>query len=350
MDTTLLESRRKEILGAIISAYLETGQPVSSKYLCQHYKLRLSSATVRNAMGDLEENGLITHPHTSAGRIPTDKGYEYYIQALLSERQPESIAEWLFYQEQIKDLVNLEEVMHRATQILAELTHHPAMATTPAWGESTVKHFELVPLGLDQALMVITTYSGMLKNFVLSLSEETSKRQLEQLNNFLNNELGGMSLSDLENFLNRRLLTVEDSLFYLFKEAREIIRKTYFKILEEEVFFEGRHYLFEQADFLKTHKLKEVVQFLEDKEKILQILQVDLENRKDKINVRIGKKGLGELLQDLSLVSSSYQVKNLGQGSLAVLGPKRMAYPKVISAVESMSKAVTLALGELCKE
>ncbi len=344
MNVTYSDERRSKILIAVIEDYIDTASPVGSQAICEKYHFGVSSATVRNIMGELEAAGLITHPHTSAGRIPTDRGYRYYVNALhdllpLDRGQLEQIHEALAAPD-----ADVERILDRAARLMAELTHQAAVALYPVLKRSVFKRLEVVPLDARRLLCVLMTTQGLVRSIAIEVDEPVTADELAALVRFLNNELAGMALDEVEAFLQRRILTQTDSFFYLFKRALHILHTALEVDRQEQFRLEGASYVLAQPEFHDTRKTQVLLQMLEAKDELVMLLQDDL--ARDGVTVRIGREMHPAAMEECSLVTAPYKVRGQAVGGLGILGPRRMEYPRLMATVDCVARRV----GELLNQ
>lgn len=344
MNVNDLEERRNRILLAVIEDYIGTACPVGSQAICEKYRLKVSSATVRNILAALEVEGLIMQPHTSAGRIPTDRGYRYYVNALrdmspLDANQVQRIDEWLAASD-----MDAAVMLDRAARLMAEVTHQAAIALYPVLRRNVFKRLEVIPLDGRRLLCVLVTMQGLVRSIVVEVDEPVTAEELHALLRFLNAELSGMALDAVEEFLQRRILVQSDSFFYLLKRALQILHLALEAQQQEQLRLEGASYVLAQPEFHDADKTRLLLRFLEAKEELIALLEEDL--LREGVVVRIGQETRRAAMADCSMVSSSYKVGDRVVGGIAILGPKRMAYPRVMATVDYVARRV----GELLSQ
>ena len=335
MFVTDLESRRNKIVELIIEVYIETGIPVSSRTISNKFRLGLSPATIRNVMADLEEAGLITHPHTSAGRIPTERGYRFYVNKLMQAKQL-TINE----KNRIKlefEVLNkeLEEVISKASRILSLISSQTGIILFPCLRESAFSRLELLPVEHRQILVVLLTKSGITKDFVLDFPEEINGDELSKITKFLNGEFGNMPLGQIKRQITNRLLQERGSFFYILEKTNEIIDRLINSIDIARLHFEGTSYILDKPEFNNLDKARGVIRVLEDQSFILDILQKDLGT--DGVKIHIGMESGFDELKECTLITCNYKIKGDNCGSLGVIGPLRMEYSRMVSLVDYVS-------------
>jgi heat-inducible transcriptional repressor len=337
-----LNMRRDKILGLIIDSHVNTAEPIASRAISKKLRMSLSPATVRNVMSDLEEQELITHPHTSAGRIPTEKGYRYYISrlmraSLLTEEERKSI------DREFKVKLNeLNSLLDRTSNILSLISNQTGIVLFPILQKSFFKHVEFVRLDESDILIVLFTASGVTKNFVVNLNENISEPELSRISNFINKYMGKGSLDDIKREISRRLITERDSFFYVLEKAKAIIDIMLDIIKENKLYLNGRSYITEQPEFENIDKLKNLLRHLEDKDFMFSLLKKMID--KEGTNIYIGSE-LGGDFSECSLITCNYCIGDTSCGTLGVIGPIRMEYSRLISIVGYVAQKLSGVLG-----
>lgn len=332
------ENRRRRILLAVIESFIGTAVPVGSKAASEISHLGLSTASIRNVMAELEEEGYLTHPHTSAGRIPTSKGYRFYVDHLItSERlgeEEEGMIEQAFRRSEM-----IEKVMERVARLLYEITDQVAVVLCPQMGTSLLRRIELIPMRQQQALVVLVTHTGVIKNAIVPLEEETGREELLRISHFLNTELLNRTLSEVYETLYHRLLDERSSFFYICKRAKEIIESSGLMEGEAELYLEGTRTIFEKPEFRDYDKIQPLLSLFEEKKALLEILKRDAEA--GGLHVHIGEETGCETIRGCSLVTSSYRVGEKSYGTLGVIGPTRLPYARMMSIVSHVASKIT---------
>ncbi len=342
MNVTDLESRRNKILEVIIKTYVEEAQPVGSQTVCRKLRTGVSPATVRNIMADLEEMGFIAQPHRSAGRVPTDKGYRYYVDYLMEpERLTQENIEEIVKQYETKRLV-IEDIIKKATLLLAGLTKQASVILYPNLKKVRLKKIELFLIEPEKIIVNLVSSSGLLENSIIILSKALEENELLRLNNFLNSELAGLNLEEIKEHLLRMLLEERHAFYYLLDKALKIINLASQMEIEDMLYLEGAGYFLQQPEFSDLEKLRQVLAVIEEKKALLEIFSQDLES--EGVSVCIGKENKCLPIQNCSVVVSTYKVEGKPLGKIAILGPTRMGYSKAVSSVDFMAKLLSRAL------
>lgn len=329
----MLDKRKKEILQAVIDEYINTAEPVSSATLVKKYGLNYSSATVRNELAELETIGYLDKPHTSAGRVPSEKGYRFYVDELVND-EAISIEEIKYIQNKLSTKVNeIEDLTKIATSTLSEITHYTTVAIGPKTDMQIIEEIKFVLLGSRMLMVVIVTDSGLVKETIIKYDEDISQSQVETLNNLFNSKLKGKSLSKIDKPMEEYILSEINYSVEVIKPIIEQINK----VIEEEnqIYLEGTNKSFDLPEFKSLEIAKNFVNILDEKELMLDMLNSGI--AKD-INVYIGDENDNEQLKDFSVVTFKHSVGDKDLGTIGIIGPKRMDYSKVISVMKYISK------------
>lgn len=348
MSVSDLNKRRNKILAAIIESYIKTAKQVSSRYISKMYDFDLSPATIRNEMSELEDMGYLTHPHTSAGRVPTDEGYRFYVNELM-DVQELSIKEISQINKnfELKFKV-VENVIEITNNLLSKLSHQTSLILYPKLDKSSFKHVELIHLKHKKVLIVLMTNSGMVKNSIVELKEEDiTSAQLKKISNFLNYELYGMPLGDVRNHLESRMLQEKDILYRLFKDTIGIFKRIFENIHEDKLALEGIDHILDNPEFEDLKKSRLIFKMLGQRKLLTNFLRKDL--NQESVHLTIGKEFPVESVNDCSVVTACYKISNQTIGCLGILGPKRMQYGRMVALVKYVSKCISDALTDLEK-
>jgi len=321
----ILTERQAAILQVLIEEYIATAQPISSSMLAERPEVRTSSATVRNEMARLEELGLLYQPHTSAGRIPTDLGYRYYVNHLMGQCQPESAL----------SVIPHDPGIEATCRLLGELTRYTALALVPGWQEHRLQHIELAPVSADQLLVMLVTDDNQVLHSLSTISERPNPARLRQLNDLLNGEFKGKPLSALtDEALAAAMSKLPSEPSELFRNAPGMVRRG----LEQEraasrIFVEGAAHLFEQQDFADIPKLRALMQALQEESVFERLFSSTYPGE---VKVSIGAENPHPGLEDCALVFTSYHITEHATGRVGILGPKRMKYRQVIGTMTAV--------------
>ena len=330
-----MNDRKKKILQAVIDEYINTAEPVSSGALVEKYGLDYSSATVRNELADLEKSGYLDKTHTSSGRVPSEKGYRFYVDELIKEDDI-SLEEMKYIQSKLSTKVNeIEDLAKIATSTLSEITHYTTVAIGPKTEQQLIEEIKFVLLGSRMLMVVIVTDSGLVKETIIKYDEDITQSQVETLNNLFNSKLKGKPLSKIDKPMEEYIFSEINYSINVIKPIIEQINK----IVEEAgtIYLEGANKSFDLPEFKSLELAKNFVNVLDEKELMLDIL--DSGEAKD-INVYIGDENDKEELKDFSVVTFKHSVGDRDLGTIGIIGPKRMNYSKVISVMKYISKKI----------
>jgi len=341
-----LDERSETILLKIIEEYIENAGPVGSRSLSKKHKEALSPATIRNVMADLEDMGYLQQPHTSAGRIPTDKGYRYFVDKLL---QPQS------FLAEVKTLThgfdpshrsNLQKVLEDACGVLSQNTHQAGLVMLPSFSNMLFKHIEFVKVGKNEALAVFFSEMGVLQNKVVQVEPETSQEELTSISNYLNDEFSGKSICWIREELLHRLKNENEHYNQLMKKAMRLSSNLLFDNNDDSsLLVDGALNFFDQPEFTADVKqIQTLLTTLEEKTKLIKLLDLCLQQ--DGTTVLIGQENPDEEMSNCSLIARNYQWGEKDIGTLAIFGPKRMDYKKAITIVNRTAKTVSNLLSE----
>ncbi|MBO4390301.1 MAG: heat-inducible transcription repressor HrcA [Lachnospiraceae bacterium] len=330
MDEIQLDERKGSILKAVIDTYLKTGEPVGSRTISKFSDLHVSSATIRNEMVDLEEMGLLTQPHTSAGRIPTDLGYRYYVDHLIMEREQESREHELL----IQKVDRMEVLMQQLAKLLAQNTQYTAMIAGPHLGKK-LKYVQLSQAEPGKLMVVVVVEGNLIRNFMLPESEDLTPEELLGLNIMINSTLNGLSISEINlgviNELKNQAGKYRDVMEDVLSVIGEAIRS---EEGEQPVFTSGATNIFKYPELSDGEKASGILTALEEQEQLVTALSTAVNTEKaNGISVYIGSENRIESMKDCSLVTANYDFGEGMIGTIGVIGPKRMDYEKVVATL-----------------
>lgn len=334
-DKDQLDGRKVTILKAIIKTYLETGEPVGSRTISKYTDLNLSSATIRNEMSDLEELGYIVQPHTSAGRIPSDKGYRFYVDQIMQEKEEEFT--------EIKDLMlkrvdRVEFLLKQMARILAQNTNYAALISAPQYHRNKLKFIQLSKVDDGKLLVVIVVEGNMIKNTMIPISQQLSDEGLLNLNILLNNALNGLTIEEINLDVISRL-----------KEQAGIHSEVVDRVLNEvaeairaddddlQIYTSGATNIFKYPELSDGEMASRLIGTLEQKE-LLQELVDDVNSSESSsgIQVYIGEEAPVQTMRDCSIVTANYELGEGLRGTIGIIGPKRMDYEKVLNTLRNL--------------
>ncbi len=337
-----LTPRQKEILTRTIESHIETFHPVGSRTLTERYAMHLSPALVRQEMGTLEELGYLNHPHTSAGRVPTDKGYHFYVDEGIEQESVPTPVLRVISQAMEEGARDFETLMERASHVLSTISQEAALMMAPPLQQLYLKEISLVPLSGSRVLAVWCSTSGLVRNCVVKMGEPILAEEAERISNFVNKELAGVPIHTLEEALSKRAERHRDSFRRLYERTLEIVRASAPHQEMPRLFVEGSRYVLRQPEFRDLEKFRLFVSTVEEKSRLVDLLSQ--QPQEEGIHIAIGEGGLSKEMWDCSLVSSPYLWERKYVGTVAVLGPRRMPYGRIMGLVSRMAQELTQVL------
>ena len=330
-----LDKRKMKILKTIIRTYLETGEPVGSRTISKDEELNVSSATIRNEMADLEELGLIVQPHTSAGRIPTDRGYRLYVDEMMEEKDREVL--------DMRDFVNqrmdrVEGMLRGMAKMLAANTNYATMISGPRYTDNELKLIQLSRLDSRHIIAVIVVEGNVIRNKVIPLDAPVSEEEILKLNVLLNSALQGKTLDDITLSLIRRLKEQAGDYSGIVGTVLEAVADAISSSKDEqpEVYTSGATNIFKYPELSEGNTASEILTAFEEKNELLDLLsRKDRENGRD-IRVYIGNETPIESMRDCSVVTANYELGKGLRGTIGIIGPKRMDYDHVFGTLKTL--------------
>ncbi|OQA45403.1 MAG: Heat-inducible transcription repressor HrcA [Chloroflexi bacterium ADurb.Bin325] len=330
-----MTTRRQAVLGLVIRSYIERGQPVGSKSFVTSYGLDISPATIRNEMAALEEMGYLTHPHTSAGRVPTDQGYRYFVEHLLGETEL-PLPEQLMIRHQFHQArLELDQWVRLAVAVLAHTTRKAALATPPRARESKFKHVELISLRDTLVLLVLVLMGGAVKQQMLTLDEPVEQEALSRLSNELNDHYKGLTAGQISARSND-LPALGRQISHIIGQVIQAVDRQG----EDFVYRDGLLHMLGEPEFAESQQVRGIVQTFEGPS-LSSIVSTAAPVEVGGVQVLIGGEGRWQEFADLTLVLSRYGVEGGASGLLGVVGPLRMTYDRTIGAVRYVSQLMS---------
>ena len=329
-----LDERKVKILQAIIRNYLETGEPVGSRTISKFADLNLSSATIRNEMSDLEELGYIVQPHTSAGRIPSDKGYRLYVDTMMEDKKREvtEMKEMLLEKED-----KVEHLLKQVAKILAANTEYATMISTPRYQRNKLKFIQLSRVDEHHLVAVIVVEGNILKNNILDVEEELDDETLLKLNILLNTHLNGLSIDEINlaiiAALKQKAGVHSDIVSNVIDAVAEAIKSDD----DLEIYTSGANNIFKYPELSDNQRASELITALEEKQQLTEFVHETFASEENKgIQVYIGDEAPIQTMKDCSIVTATYELEEGMRGTIGIIGPKRMDYEKVITTLKSL--------------
>ncbi|MGC2659285.1 MAG: heat-inducible transcriptional repressor HrcA [Bryobacteraceae bacterium] len=339
-DFGMLTPRHFDVLHAIVQSYIDTGEPVASRTIARRYPL--SPASIRNMMADLWEMGYLSQPHTSAGRVPTDRGFQSYVKTILGSRIVLAESERLHREIQMAGTV--EGRIERSSKLLTEITRHFGIAAAIPTENQTLDQIELLTLPERRILMVVITRDGMVRNKLIAVEDAISQTELTSIRNYINYNFGGWVLSNIQRELKRRLDLESAAYDEILKRVNVLYSMGLLELgLAPEIHFEGAGNLIGLDLHITRERMRELFRTLEEKKRILQLLERFLEERDGEVAIRVGLADVHPSMGELSMIGVRFALPNGIEAHVAVLGPMRMNYARAVSAVAHVSRAFRTA-------
>lgn len=335
-----LDARKIKILQAIIKNYLDTAEPVGSRTISRRYDLGVSSATIRNEMSDLEELGFIVQPHTSAGRVPSDKGYRLYVDHLmqndqLSQEQSEIIKKLL-----LSRVNRLDNLLMEISDLLAIATSYTSIVTTPMYTKIKIKQMQLIPLDTNQIILVVVTNGNIVKNNLINIDRPIEADRLSHLSNMLNAYLQGMTTSEITLPMIQEIKTRMGVHGEILHDVLDAITEALKQADDYDIYTSGTTNILSFPEFNNVLKAKNLIKLLEEKDAVKTVFDFDDHGQEQAIRVSIGEENNIAELKDCSLITTTYTIGGETVGSIGIIGPTRMDYGKVVSTLKYLIKEI----------
>ncbi len=329
-----LDERKTKILNAIIQTYLYTGEPVGSRTISKFSDLNLSSATIRNEMSDLEEMGYIVQPHTSAGRIPTDKGYRFYVDHLLQEKiaEVDEIKETM-----LEKADKVDKMLKQVANLLAENTNYATMVSTPQYRGKKLRFIQLSRVDETQILAVLMIEGNIIKNKLIDTREPVAEEDVVKLNLVLNTFLQGLTLSEINMEMIGQMKRQAAGHNQIISDVIDVIAAAIQEEDDVELYTSGATNLLKYPELSDTQKASELLNALEEKKTLAEFMTEQNEGKdKHAIQVYIGSESPVNSMRDCSIVTATYELEEGVKGIIGIIGPKRMDYKKVVGNLQTM--------------
>lgn len=328
-----LDERKLKILHAIIQTYLETGEPVGSRTISKYSDLKLSSATIRNEMSDLEEMGYIIQPHTSAGRIPSDKGYRLYVDHLMQQKEQEV--------RELKELMiqrtdKLEQVLKQVVKVLANNTNYATMISAPQYHQNKLKFIQLSKVDEHQILAVVVAEGNVIRNKLIPLCEELDQETILKLNILLNTMLNGKTIAEINLQMISSMKEQAGIHSNIISDVVDAVAEAIHSDEGMEIYTGGATNIFRYPELSDNGKASELIQTLEEKQMLAELVTETLSKEDKGIQVYIGSESPVQSMKDCSVVTATYELGQGLQGTIGIIGPKRMDYENVMSTLKTL--------------
>jgi len=336
-----LDERKMKILQAIIRNYLETGEPVGSRTISKYTDLNLSSATIRNEMSDLEELGYILQPHTSAGRIPSDKGYRLYVDQMLAEKEErlnqtaQEVKE--MHQMLLEKEDKMETVLKQMAKMLAVNTNYATLVTSPQVRGNKIKFLQLSRVDAGQLLVTIVVDGNVIKNSMIELAEPLDDENLLKLNILLNTNLNGLPIESINLAMITKLKQQAGIYDGLIAHVMDAVAAVIREDEDIEIYTSGANNIFKYPELSDNQRASELINTLEEKQMLTELVQDSIADENNTgIQVYIGNETPIQTMKDCSVVTATYELEEGVKGTIGIIGPRRMDYDKVISTLSTL--------------
>ncbi|MFN0118523.1 MAG: heat-inducible transcriptional repressor HrcA [Elusimicrobiota bacterium] len=337
------QARKEKILQAVVHLFIKTGKPIGSSTIIESYKVNLSPATIRNVLAELELDGYLTHPHTSAGRVPTDRGYRSYVDSLVNIQKLAVEEERRIQKEYIQRQREIEDLMTSTSRVLSALSNCTGFVLPPKVNVDRLRRIELIPMSRTQLLAVLVSETGFVRNQMIEVVSLPSEETLRDASRFLNQRLSGHLMTEVESQLIQELDQYNRHQVEQEEFIKSIARNLFGTEFKNDVYVEGASNLLKFPEFQDVEAIRHFAQLVDEKETLGEVLSKGL--TEDGMQVRIGSEYSPEL-KHFSVVSSGYTVNGRPVGVLGILGPRRMDYERMMSIVNTVSKLMTQYLEE----
>jgi len=337
-----LTDREQSILHHVVYNYIQTAIPVGSRYISKHFGTSLSPASIRNVMADLEDSGLLSHPHTSAGRIPTDKGYRFYIDYLMDVQQL-SEDDKIRIQQHLEQTNDADELLRETSKLLGKISRHLSIVSSPHLSSGIFDKIELIPIASSKMLVVISIRSGIVRTIMMEVGIEVRREHLEHVSRLMNERLSGLTLREIRDSFVDRVKDVQDEKTGLIRLFVESVDQLFTDSKErEKVHIGGTKNIIDQPEFVDPKNFRSVIELIENEDIIVHLLEKHDELQKGFV-VTIGAENKEESTKEYSFITATYDVAGI-TGRVGIIGPTRMNYGKVIPLVDYVAQAIAKML------
>ena len=329
-----LDDRKLKILQTIIKTYLETGEPVGSRTISKYTDLNPSSATIRNEMADLEDLGYIIQPHTSAGRIPSDKGYRLYVDMLMEDKEHE-ITE--MQEKMLQKADKMEQLLQQAARVLANSTNYATMVSAPTYNRNKLKFIQLSQVDANQIIAVIVMEGNIIKNKIVTVAEPLDNETMLKLNMLLNTNLNGIAVEDINLGMIARLKEQAGIHSGVISDVLDAVANTIQLDNDLEIYTSGATNIFKYPELSDKQSAQEIISAFEEKQQLAELVTQTLASDENKgIQVYIGSETPVQTMKDCSVVTATYELGQGMQGTVGIIGPKRMDYENVMKTLKTL--------------
>jgi heat-inducible transcriptional repressor len=332
-----LSERERSILHHVVDQYIRTAVPIGSRFISRRFESHLSPATIRNVMADLEELGYLSHPHTSAGRVPTDLGYRYYVDFLMEvERLREK--ELREIQEQLESANDHAELLRETSKLLSKISRQLSVVSSPHISSGILEKLELIPLSSVKLLVVLSIRTGIVKTIMLEIHGEIERRDTERVSSLLNQRLAGLTLQQIRDSFVDRVRDMQDDKTGLVRLFIDSVDQIYAEEKNEKLHISGTQNIIEQPEFIDPRNFRSVIEMIENEEIIVHLLEKK-EVAGAAATITIGSENTEQAAKEYSVVTTAYDLEGVS-GHIGIIGPRRMHYAKLIPLVEHVARTI----------
>lgn len=352
------EERKKKLLQWVIHRYIKTSVPVASQSIAEESRMGLSSASIRNLLKELEDEGYLVQPHTSAGRVPSDKGYRFYVDYLIGVQRLAAEEKERIERQYSNRVDELDRLLSETSKLLSHVSHSAGLVLSPKMEKHSLRRLELIPIGGSQVLAVVVTQAGLIRHLPIKLPSPPTAEQINRLNRFLNDHIQAKSIREVQKAVQERVEQAERELRALGELANGLLSEIATVQPDEELFLDGTTQMLAHPEDLGDLKqIQSLISVLEGKQALADLLRKELEEEMPDpsaqtglVQVRIGAENLLPQLRNVSLVTATYRVDDRIVGVLGIMGSKRMDYKRMMSLVNHVSDMVSRTMESWKKE
>jgi heat-inducible transcriptional repressor len=333
-----LNERERDILHRVVFNFIHSAIPVGSRYISKHFDSQLSPATIRNVMADLEDLGLLSHPHTSAGRVPTDLGYRYYVDYLM---EVESLNEKdiLQIEQQLNTASDADSLLRETSRLLGKISKQLSVVSSPHLGSGIFEKLELIPISSSRILVIISIRTGLVKTLMMEVGIEMKREYLEQVGRLLNERLSGLTLREIRDTFVERTRDMQDERSGLIRLFIDSVDNLFDDMKDrDKVHISGTQNIIDQPEFIDPKNFRSVIELIENDDIIVHLLEKH-EHIDKNFAITIGSENQDSKAKDYSVVSATYDHDGV-TGRVGILGPRRMDYAKLVPLVEHVARLV----------
>ncbi len=333
-----IDIRKQVILKAVVNDYVQTAEPVGSSAIAARYHLGVKSATIRNEMAELATLGFLCQPHTSAGRIPSDMGYRYFVDRLMDAVATGQISESVLHYEQLRRQTEIEAIIGETCRLLSNISKYTSVATSPVLRDAVITQVHTASIGDTRLLVVLVMDSGRVLHQFVNPDSSGARIKPDRVQNFLTDKLAGKPVAAACNALNDMGTSEPPELVSALRAVVEVLQDQCKPESETDVHLEGSNYIMQQPEFKDLERLEAVLSVLEERKALCEVLSAAY--RSPEVTVLIGSENSVSGMRDCSFVGARYRIRNKVAGTIGVLGPTRMDYPKAVSAVSLIARSL----------